>query len=108
VTVIDNRYDPYYYDYYNYGYSNYGYYNNPYYNRPYSRTTRSKEMRQYLLDWETGKILNFEKSSVQVLLMQDPELYDEFMTLKKKKQNELMFFFLRRLNEKNPLRIPVR
>jgi hypothetical protein len=40
--------------------------------------------------------------------MEDPELYDEFIGLKKKKQNELLFFFLRRLNEKNPVLLPVR
>ena len=107
VTVIDTRYDPYYSDYYNSGYYNSGYYN-PYYSRPYNRTTKTKEMRQYLLDFETGKILNFDRESVLVILMQDPELYDEFMKVKKRQQNDLLFFFLRRLNEKYPVMIPVR
>jgi hypothetical protein len=102
VTVVDTHYDPYYSDYYNYGYYN------PYYYRPYNRTTKTREMRQYLLEFETGKILDFNRESVQVVLMQDPELYDEFMKVKKRQQNDLLFFFLRRLNEKNPLTIPVR
>jgi hypothetical protein len=101
VTVVDTHYDPYYSDYYNYGYYN------PYYYRPYNRTTKTREMRQYLLEFETGKILDFNRESVQVVLMQDPELYDEFMKVKKRQQNDLLFFFLRRLNEKNPLTIPV-
>ncbi len=102
VTVIDTHYDPYYNDYYNYGYYN------PYYSRPYNRTSRSTETRQYLLDFESGKIMSFNRESVQAILIRDPALYDEFMALKKKKQNELLFFFLRRLNEKYPVMLPVR
>jgi hypothetical protein len=102
VTVIDTHYDPYYSDYYNNGYYN------PYYSRPYNRTTKTQEMRQYLLDFETGKVMNFDRESVMVMLMQDPELYDEFMKVKKRQQNDLLFFFLRRLNEKYPVMIPVR
>lgn len=102
ITVIDNHYDPYYSDYYNSGYYN------PYYSRPYNRTTKTQEMRQYLLDFETGKVLDFNREAVQVILMQDPVLYDEFMKVKKRQQNDLLFFFLRRLNEKYPVMIPVR
>lgn len=102
VTVIDTRYDPYYSDYYNSGYYN------PYYSRPYNRTTKTREMRQYLLDFETGKVMNFDRESVQVVLMEDPALYDEFMKVKKRQQNDLLFFFLRQLNEKHPVMIPVR
>ena len=102
VTVIDNHYDPYYSDYYNGGYYN------PYYSRPYNRTTKTQEMRQYLLDFETGMVMDFNRESVLVVLMQDPDLYDEFMKVKKRQQNDLLFFFLRRLNEKFPVMIPVR
>lgn len=102
VTIVDTHYDPYYSDYYRYGYYN------PYYYRPYNRTTKSSEMRQYLIDFETGKVTDFNRESVLVLLMQDPELYDEFMKVKKRQQNDLLFFFLRRLNEKYPVFIPVR
>jgi hypothetical protein len=105
ITVIDTRYDPYYSDYYNSGYYNpYNSYNS----RPYNRTTKTREMRQYLIDFETGKVMDFNRESVQVMLMQDPELYDEFMKVKKRQQNDLLFFFLRRLNEKYPVLIPVR
>jgi hypothetical protein len=102
ITVINSHYDPYYSDYYNSGYYN------PYYSRPYNRTTKTKEMRQYLLEFETGKVLDFNRESVQVILMQEPELYDEFMKLKKRQQNDLLFFFLRRLNEKFSILIPTK
>jgi len=102
VTVIDTHYDPYYNDYYNYGYYN------PYYYRPYARTSKSRETRQYLLDFETGQVMDFDRGSVEAILIQDTDLYGEFMGLKKRKQNELLFFFLRRLNEKYPVFLPVR
>jgi len=101
VTVYDTRYDPYYNNYYYYGYYDRYYI-------PYQRTTKSSETRQYLLDFETGEVRPFERETVKAILMEDPELYDEFMTLRKRKQNELLFFFLRRMNEKNPVMLPVR
>ena len=100
VTVIDYNNDPFYYDRYDYYYS-------PYYNRPYNRTTRSREMRQYLLRFDTGEILSYDREAILVILMEDPELYEEFNSLKKRKQRDLMFFFLRRFNEKHPVYIPV-
>ena len=101
VTVIDTYNDPYYYDRYN------NYYN-PYSNRPYNRTSRSKEMRQYIMRFETGEILSYNRESILVVLMEDPELYEEYNSLRKRKQRDLMFFFLRRFNEKHPLYIKAR
>jgi len=100
VTVIDNYNDPYFYD-------RYDYYYNSYYHRPYNRTTRSREMRQYIMRFETGEILPYDRESILIVLMEDPELYEEYNSLRKRKQRDLMFFFLRRFNEKHPLYIPV-
>lgn len=102
ITVVESHYDPFYRDYYDYYY-----YRNSYYNRGYPRTTRSKEMRQYLVDFETGEVLSYGLDEVKTILMDDPELYDEFSSLKRRKQKDLMFFFIRRYNEKNPLYFPV-
>ncbi|MCD6345940.1 MAG: hypothetical protein J7L96_00825 [Bacteroidales bacterium] len=102
VTVVDNYHDPYYYDRYD------SYYSNSYYNRPYNRQTRSKEMRQYLLNFATGEVMDYNRESVKVLIMEDPKLYDEYNSLRKRKQKDLMFFFIRRFNENNPLLLPLR
>lgn len=101
VTVYDTYNDPFYYD-------RYDYYSNPYYHRPYNRMTRSREMRQYLLQFETGEVLPYDRESILVILMEDPELYEEFSSLRKRKQRDLMFFFLRRFNESHPIYFPVR
>jgi len=92
-------------------YSYYGnpYYNNyPYYNPYYSSYPNSTntEMRQYLLDFKTGNVLDYEVESMELLLMTDPELHDEFASLSSKKQKQLKFMYIRKFNERNPLYIP--
>ena len=97
ITTYDTRYyDPYYYNPYDY-YYRYG---------GYPARTQSSEMRQYLLDFRTGKVYDYDLQSLEVLLMQDPELHDQFVQLRKKKQRQQKFIYLRRFNERNPLYLP--
>jgi len=90
-----------------YPYNNY-YYNpyNPYgYGYPQDYQTKQTELRQYLLDMETGKVIDYTDKNIEVILMRDPELYQEFMNLKKKERKKLKFVFLRKYNERHPLYI---
>jgi hypothetical protein len=117
ITTYDSRgyspygyYDPYYspYGYGNY-YSPYGYGN---YYSPYSsynnRSNMSRnELKQYLIDFESGKVLEFDVDNTELLLMKDNTLYEEYVQLSRKKKKELMFVYIRKFNEKNPLYIPV-
>jgi hypothetical protein len=114
ITTYDTRnnyyspygyYDPYYYSPYSYygygGYNPYGYYS------PYGSTQTSRnELKQYIIDFESGKVMEFTVDNVQLLLMKDPSVYDEYIQLPKKKQKELMFVYVRKFNEKNPLYLP--
>ena len=114
VTTYDYRnnyyspygyYDPYYYSPYSYGsYYPYGSYYSPYRQQSTART----ELKQYIIDFETGKILEFTVDNIKVLLMKDPSLYDEYVQLSRQKKKELMFVYLRKYNEKNPLYLPVK
>ena len=99
TTYSSNYYDPYYNPYY----SN-SYYNNRY-SQPQSNST-STELRQYLLDFETGEVLEYDTESVEVLLMKDPELADEFLALRNRKKKQMKFVFIRRFNENHPLYFP--
>jgi hypothetical protein len=112
ITTIDSRsynspygyYDPYYSPY---GYSNYY---NPYssYYSPYRQSGIARnELKQYLIDFESGKVLEFDVTNTELLLMKDTQLYDEYVQLSRKKKKELMFVYIRKFNEKNPLYIPV-
>jgi hypothetical protein len=114
VTTYDSRnnyyspygyYDPYYYSPYSYGsYYPYGSYYSPYRQQSTART----ELKQYIIDFETGKILEFTVDNVKVLLMKDPSVYDEYVQLPRQKKKELMFVYIRKFNEKNPLYLPVK
>lgn len=100
TTYNANYYDP-------YGYSPY-YYNSYYYDRymtPRGGYTNT-ELRQYLLDFTTGEVMEYEVESVEVLLMKDPELYDEYVSLRHRKQNQMKFVYIRKFNEKHPLYLP--
>lgn len=102
LTTYNNNYlNP----YYNYYYPYYSYpYSYPYYS-PYSGT-RNTEMRQYLLDFNTGNVLDYNEESVELLLMNDPELHDEFAELGKKKRKQMKFLYIRKFNERNPVYFP--
>jgi hypothetical protein len=115
ITTVDTHnnyyspygyYDPYYYSPYSYsgygGYSPYGSYYSPYGS---SQSTRN-ELKQYIFDFESGKVMEFTVDNVQLLIMKDPSVYDEYVQLPKKKQKELMFVYVRKFNEKNPLYLP--
>jgi hypothetical protein len=90
-------------------------YNDPYYYNPYyyyrggsmPSSYSSSEMKQFVLDFESGKILDYDEESIEVLLMKDPELHDEYMALSKKKKSQLKFVYIRKFNERNPLMIPL-
>lgn len=98
LTTYNSNYQ--YYPYYSY----YDYYSPYSYHRPPRTTT---EMRQYIMDFSTGKVMEYDVSSVEVLLMKDPELHDEFVSLRKKKKKQLKFLYIRKFNERNPLYFPV-
>jgi len=96
ITVYQpSYYDPYYYN------SNY-YYRN--WNAP--SQTSSSQMKQFIMDFETGKILDYEEDNLELLLMRDPALHDEYAALSKKKKEQMKFFYIRKFNERNPLMVP--
>ena len=100
TTYNPNYYDPYYYNPY---YSSSYYYNR--YSMPQSNTA-STDLRQYLLDFETGDVMEYDVESVEVLLMKDPELADEFHSLSNRKKKQMKFVYIRKFNERHPLYFP--
>jgi hypothetical protein len=115
VTTYDNRYynspygyyDPYYSPYYGYG-NYYSPYYSPSYYSPYSRSNMTRtDLKQYIIDFESGKVLDFDVHNTEIVLMKDNQLYEEYVQLSNKKKKDLMFVYIRKFNEKNPLYIPV-
>jgi hypothetical protein len=112
VTTYDSRYSNSPYGYYDPYYSPYGYgsYYSPYspYYSPYRQSSMGRnELKQYLIDFESGKVLEFDVENTELLLMKDNQLYEEYVQLSRKKKKDLMFVYVRKFNEKNPLFIPV-
>ncbi len=102
TTYNPNYYDPYYYN---------PYYSNSYYGNRYTMPQSnysSTDLRQYLLDFSTGEIMEYDTKSVEVLLLKDPELADEFSALRNRKKKQMKFVFIRKYNEKHPLYFPAR
>lgn len=89
-TVYNQNYNPY----------------NTYYNY-YNNQRATNEMRQYLLNFKTGEIYEQSVQAVEILLMDDPELYDEYINLRRRKKKQLMFYYVRKYNEKHSIYIPV-
>jgi len=86
------EYDPYSYNSYNrYSYD------------PYNTKT---VLMQYLLDFETGKIYDFNYKSVELLIAKDQDLYEEFSKLSKRKKKKLQFLYIRKYNQKHPVYFP--
>jgi hypothetical protein len=65
------------------------------------------EIKQFIVDFETGKVLDFDMENTELLLMKDAQLHEEYVRLPRKKKKELMFVYIRKFNEKNPLYLPV-
>jgi len=91
-------YNPYYSPYYS-PYSSYGY---PYGSQPTTRT----DLKMFMIDFETGSEYEYDLKNLEVLLMKDPELYEEFVSMKSKNQKQMMFVYLRKYNEKHPIYLP--
>jgi len=74
---------------------------------PQSMGEPSSELDQYLVDFETGVIWEYDLNSVKSLIKNDTELYNEFKKLRRRIKKRMMFSYIRRYNERNPLFIPV-
>lgn len=53
---------------------------------PYSRNLARSEIKQFIVDFDTGKVLDFDLENTQLLLMKDAQLYEEFVQLPRKKK----------------------
>ena len=115
ITTVDrydspysyyNPYSPYYSSYYN-PYSYYSPYGGYYPYSSYNNRRTRTELKQFIFDWETGRVMEFDISSTALLLIKDPELHEEFSRLSRRKKRDLQFVYLRKFNEKHPLFVPV-
>lgn len=74
-----------------------------YYDRYYNTQQNKTELRQYILDFKTGKIYDFNYKAMEAVLAEDPDIMEEYSKLSKRKKRKLKFLYLRKYNEKHPL-----
>lgn len=74
-------------------------------NYNYAINNTYDELRQFFVDVQDNKVLDFNVKNMEVVLQKDPELHAEFMKLSKKKKASSIFIYLRKYNEKHPLYI---
>lgn len=69
----------------------------------YGLNNTVNELRQYVFDTQTNKVLDFTVKNMETLLQNDTDLYNQFMALKKREKPDAIFVYLRKFNEKHPL-----
>lgn len=78
----------------------------PYYYNPSARIYESEEIRQFIIDMKTGIILEYNQKNVESILQREPEIYEEFSALSRRKKNKELFYYVRLYNEKQALMVP--
>ncbi|MCX7954026.1 MAG: hypothetical protein N3A01_02420 [Bacteroidales bacterium] len=81
----------------------YDYYYDFYY--PYNRTYETTHVLNMVLDFKTGNIYTLSPEILLSLFADDKEIFNEYNSLKKRKKKQLMFLYIRKYNEKHPLKL---
>lgn len=67
---------------------------------------KQREVRQFIFDFYSGEIMDYNLANVEMLISRDLKLYEEFMQLKKKKRKEMMMMYVRKFNAAHPIYFP--
>ena len=79
----------------------------PFMNAPMNSTAqKTREIRQYLFDFYSGEVVQYNIEKLEEFLKRDDVLYKEFMAFNKKKKKENAFKYMRLYNEKHPVYFP--
>lgn len=68
-----------------------------------STTNRTKEVREFLINFYDGIVIEFTLQKVEELLSRDKSLYAEYMNLSRRKQRDQIYRYLRKYNESHPV-----
>ena len=79
----------------------------PFMNAPMnSNQTKTREIRQFLLDFYSGEIFPFSVEKTEELLQRDESIYKEYMALSKKNKRAFATKYIRMYNEKHVVYFP--
>jgi hypothetical protein len=83
-----------------------GYYTgiyDPMFGPGYSRAVKTKEVREFLMNYYDGRVIPYDKDYLNSLLSRDEELYKDYKKLSKRNRNKQASRFIRRYNETHPV-----
>jgi hypothetical protein len=66
-------------------------------------SSRTREIREFLMNYHNGSIVEFNMDRAEELLSRDAELYKEFKKLGHRKQKEQVYRYIRKYNELHPV-----
>jgi len=72
----------------------------------FGNSNMSKMITQYVLDFETGNIMEYNTQTMLKILSTDEQLSKEYSDLSNRKKQQLMLLYLRKYNDKYPLFLP--
>lgn len=64
---------------------------------------KTQEIRDFLMDYYSGKIIPYSTDKVEELLQKNKALYDDFMKLKRRQRREQTYRYIRKFNEQQTL-----
>ena len=69
---------------------------------------KQREMRQFIFDFYSGEIMDYNLQNVEILVSRDMKLYEEFMKMKKSKRRDMMMMYVRKFNAAHPIYFPAK
>lgn len=66
-------------------------------------STRTKEIREFMMNFYDGVVLEFNLDNVEQLLSRDATLFAEYKKLSKRKRKDQIYGYIRKFNEAHPV-----
>jgi hypothetical protein len=68
-----------------------------------SPASSSKELKEFLMNFYDGVLIEFKQQTAEELISRDQVLYDEYKKLSNKKKKDEIYRYIRRFNEAHPV-----
>jgi len=73
----------------------------------YSVPVKQAEVHEFLMDYNSGDIIECTPTNLETFLSKDMRLYNQYLQIKKRKRKDFMILYIRKYNAEHPITIPV-
>jgi hypothetical protein len=67
---------------------------------------KQSETHEFLMDYNSGDIVECTPTDLETFLSRDMRLYDQYMQIKKRKRKDFMILYIRKYNAEHPITVP--